>query len=134
MGRAHFLKLILASIPETRAIETATQANPTIGKRLSVALIDDFVSQRKAWKSRLKGGTECRAFASSGAFLYLWESEPSYLASLDVIVSDYNFASGESDLGPEIEALFDGDVGELALELPAFHAAVDNARRTQKRG
>ncbi|MCA2961747.1 MAG: response regulator [Silvanigrellales bacterium] len=160
MGRAHFLKLILASIPETRTIETATQANPTIGKRLSVALIDDSVSQRMAWKSRLKGGTEFRAFASSGAFLCLWDSEPSYLASLDVVVTDYNFASGdphdggtlarelrrrgfeglilrasgESDLGPEIEALFDGDVGKVALELPAFHAAVDNARRTQKRG
>lgn len=34
-------------------------------------------------------------------------------------------ASGESDLGPEIEALFDGDVGKAALEWPEFKAAVD---------
>ena len=37
-------------------------------------------------------------------------------------------ASGETDLGPEIEGLFHGDVGKGALEWAEFQKAVEEAR------
>lgn len=151
LGRVHFLKLILAALPEREDASTLTSSVPRL---LSVAMLDDSISTRLGWKMELEDETSFRAFASTKAFFEACQAEPSYLSTIDVVITDYNFApddphdggtfarelrtrgygglilrsSGESDLGPEIEALFDGDVGKMPLEWPAFEAALAAAR------
>ncbi|MCA2959541.1 MAG: response regulator [Silvanigrellales bacterium] len=155
MGRAHLLKLILASLPESETTVAASAHAPTASSpKLSVAFLDDSLSFRLAWKMKLEEQTRFRAFASTTAFFDTCERESSFLASLDVVVTDYNFApsdphdggtfarelrnrgygglllraSGETELGPEIEVLFQGDVGKGALEWAEFQQAVEEAR------
>ena len=107
---------------------------------------------------KLAAKTSFRSFASTGAFFAACEAEPTYLSEIDVVITDYNFApgdphdggtvarelrdrgyagvilraSGETDLGPEIEALFDGDVGKAALQWPDFTSIVNSARKRRK--
>lgn len=155
LGRAHFLKLILAALPEP----TETSPSPSITARLlKVAMLDDSPSMRMAWKMKLGSETSFRSFASTGEFFAACDAEPTYLSEIDVVMTDYNFAHGdphdggtlarelrdrgyaklilrascEMDLGPEIEALFDGDVGKIALQWPEFSAIVNSARKRRK--
>ena len=154
MGRAHLLKLILASLPEPQAAAEVEHAPTAPPRKLNVAMLDDSLSMRLAWIMELEDETSFRAFASTTAFFETCEREPAYLASLDVVVTDYNFApgdphdggtfarelrargleglilraSGETDLGHEIEMLFDGDVGKAAVEWPDFQRAVAAAQ------
>ncbi len=152
LGRMHFLKLILAALPEPTPEQPPTPSAPRL---LSVALLDDSISMRIAWKMKLAAETSFRSFASTGAFFAACEAEPTYLSEIDVVITDYNFApgdphdggtvarklrergysnlilraSGETDLGPEIEALFDADVGKTALQWPEFKSIVNSARK-----
>ena len=155
LGRMHFLKLILAALPEPIVEQPPPPSAPRL---LSVALLDDSISMRMAWKMKLAAETSFRSFASTGAFFAACEAEPTYLSEIDVVITDYNFApgdphdggtvarelrargyaeiilraSGETDLGPEIEALFDGDVGKIALEWRDFQNAMAAAQSARK--
>ncbi len=108
---------------------------------------------------KLADETCFRAFASTAAFFDACHKDASYLSILNVVVTDYNFApgdphdggtfardlrergyqglilraSGETDLGAEIESLFDGDVGKSALKWPDFNKAVAEAQARQKK-
>jgi len=155
MGRTHFLKLLLASLAQPQISFTKPESLP---RALSVALVDDSVSMRFAWKSTLDDHTHFRSFPGTSAFFEACRGDPSYLSTLDVVITDYNLdpsdpqnggtfarelrvrgyagvifrASGESELGPAIEALFDESIGKGALEWPAFRDVFEAARTRRK--
>ena len=103
---------------------------------------------------KLREGTEFASYLSTPAFWQACEQDSAFLSRLNVIVTDYNFApndpadgasfakdlrargfrgvlllaSGESFLEPEIEALFDAQIGKLPLSFARFLEAVEAAR------
>jgi signal transduction histidine kinase/DNA-binding NarL/FixJ family response regulator len=159
LGRAHFLKLLLASLPEIQAVGSASVGAQETPQKLSVAMIDDSVSMRLAWKVEIGKHTNFRSFASSGAFLDACDREEFFLSHLEVVVTDYNFApgdpldggtlarelrrrgyqglilraSGQANLGSEVEALFDADIGKSALAWPEFQATVAKVHESRNR-
>ncbi len=169
MSRMHFLKLLMASLPAKPVTKTVhvPEATPVPASehvyeapaKLVVAMLDDSVSMRIAWKMKIADETCFRAFASTAAFFDACHKDASYLSILNVVVTEYNFApgdphdggtfardlrergyqglilraSGETDLGAEIESLFDGDVGKSALKWPDFNKAVAEAQARQKK-
>lgn len=106
LGRAHFLKLLLASLPEISAVGDASVGAREASQKLSVAMIDDSVSMRVGWRMEIGKQTNFRSFASSGAFLDACDREELFLSNLKVVVTDYNFAPGDPH-----------DGGTLAREL-----------------
>ncbi len=150
LGRAHFLKLLLASLPEISAVGDSSVLVRETTQHLSVAMIDDSVSMRVGWRMEIGKHTNFRSFASSGAFLEACDREEVFLSHLEVVVTDYNFApgdphdggtlarelrrrgyqglilraSGQANLGSEVEALFDADIGKSALSWPEFQEKV----------
>jgi CheY-like chemotaxis protein len=157
MGRAHFLKLILASLPAEEAVDAGVPAQPA---PLNVALVDDSLTMRVAWRTAIGKHTSHLGFRGTPEFWAACAKEAGYLDRLDVIVTDYNFApddpedggtfaralrqrgycglifraSGETDLGAEIEALFDADVGKSPPKGDDFLARVAAVRQARIRG
>lgn len=152
MSRAHLLKLLLIAL---REVQSETPTRLPRPRKWNVVMLDDSRTMRMAWKMELQDEAHFRSFESPSGFFEACREDESYLAELDVVLTDKNFgpgerydgsdfarelrergfggvillASGESGLGARIDASFDGDVGKEVLPWPAFEAAVLEAER-----
>jgi hypothetical protein len=121
-------------------------------------VVEDSFTQRLCWKLALQKGCTFHGFGGTKEFFASCDSDPSFLQSLECIVTDFHFAPGdphdgalfaralrekgytgiilrsssELDMGAEIESLFDGDVGKMALPWPEFESALNSAKRRRQ--
>jgi signal transduction histidine kinase/DNA-binding NarL/FixJ family response regulator len=105
MSRAHLLKLILTAVEDTSQFTShenaqkkpAADADPS--KRIRLAFLDDAKTFTMIWKMKLKSQMDIETFSKTTDFLTAVESDPAFLQSFDIIVTDFHFADGDPHTG-----------------------------------
>jgi signal transduction histidine kinase len=146
-------------LPRSSRLPMEENVLPGMGaKPLSVALVDDSVTARVAWRTQIGKHTRFQVYPGSRELWDACDADPKFLAELNVVITDFNFApedpedggvvalalrergfggvillaSNETNLAPDVAVLFDGNLGKAVLSWPEFLAALAQARSARQ--
>jgi CheY-like chemotaxis protein len=93
LGRAHFLKLLSASLPLKEELKPSTGSQAP--KKPTFAYVDDSLSFLIGMRMKVKTDATLHEFKSTGKFFERVEKEPDFLSSLDFLVTDFHFDASD---------------------------------------
>jgi signal transduction histidine kinase/DNA-binding NarL/FixJ family response regulator len=126
MSRIQLLKIILQALSELTGDHQTPESIKTEipvekiepSRRIKLAFLDDTKTFTMIWKMNLKNSLNIETFSKTTAFLERAASEPDFLASFDVIVTDYHFADGD----PHTGKTFAAEVRKMGFTKPVMLA------------
>lgn len=120
MSRAHLFKLIASALADAPQME-AENSSKTVKTRTRprIAYIDDSITFTLSWKMKLKEQIDVETFSSTNQFFTKIQSDPGFLQSLDVIVTDYYFGPEDPLNGKSFAA----ELRQMGYEKPIYLAS-----------
>ncbi len=101
LSRSHLLKLLIACLPEAKPALKAEGIPECLveTRKPTFAYIDDSISFLIGMRLKVKKEATLHEFKSTKAFFERVEKEPSFLSSLDFLVTDFHFDTSDPHNG-----------------------------------